>query len=78
LLLNYHCFDIKKAVEFIGKKPKTIYEMKRRLGYLSNPNWTKKDIAILLKNGAKKASKILTNKTLNSCKIKLMRLHKKK
>jgi hypothetical protein len=74
-MVNYHAFDINKAVKYIGKSKKAIYEMKRRLGYISIPNWTKKQEAYLLKYGCK-ATSLLTNKTLNSCRVKLSRLLK--
>ena len=75
-MVNYHSFDINEAVKFIGKSEDAIYEMKRKLGFLSIPNWNKEQEEFLLKNGCK-ATAILTNKTLNSCRIKLYRLRKK-
>ena len=74
-MVNCQSFDINEAVDFIGKRPKCIYEMKRKLGLLTYPNWTKKQEKYLLENGCE-ATATLTNKTLNSCRIKLCRLRK--
>ena len=76
LQVNYLSFDIDKAVAFIGKSKTSIYEMKRKIGCISVNNWTIEQEKYLIENGAKSTS-LLTNKSLNSCRIKLSRLTKK-
>lgn len=76
LITNCNHFDIKKAVEFIGKSQDTIYEMKRRLEYYTCENWTKEQEIFLLENGIEETS-LLTNRTLNACRIKKLRLQRK-
>lgn len=61
---------------FICKSKSAIYEMKRKLGYLSVPNWNKEQEEYLLNNGCQ-ATAILTNKSINSCRTKLYRLREK-
>ena len=75
IMVNYHSFDINEAVKFIGKTKYAIYEMKRKLGYYSVPNWNKEQEFFLLNNGCE-ATAVLTNKSINSCRIKLCRLRK--
>lgn len=75
-MVNNNYFNINEAVKFIGKSKSAIYEMKRKLDYLTVPNWDKEQEEYLLKNGCE-ATALLTNKSLNSCRIKLCRLRKK-
>ena len=51
--------------------------MKRRLGLISVPNWTEEEEKYLIEHGVEEAS-LKFNKSINSCKIKLSRLRKKK
>jgi hypothetical protein len=74
-MVNYHSFDIDEAVKFIGKSKDSIYEMKRKLGLLTVPNWNKEQEKFLVENGCE-ATALLTNKSINSCRIKLCRLRK--
>ncbi len=73
LKIYYKDYPLSHFAELFGKSPNAIHMKARKLDRIKIPDWTEKELQILMSQPTKQAAKI-TGRSIASCKTKKTRL----